>query len=100
MNALSFGTWIIHISSLLEWMVAMILVWRYATVTNEPAWKGFAFAMIPALMGGTAVVVWHYFDNDLALSWMGHFQGAMTLLGNVTLMMAAYGLYRGRTQNQ
>lgn len=100
MNALSFGTWIIHISSLLEWMVAMALVWRYASVTNEMAWKGFAFAMIPALMGGTSVVIWHYFDNDLTLSWMGNFQGVMTLLGNVTLMMAAYGLYRNRTQNQ
>ena len=34
-NALSFPTWVIHISSVIEWVVAMALVWRYAEVTGE-----------------------------------------------------------------
>lgn len=34
-NALSFPTWVIHISSVIEWIVAMALVWRYAEVTGE-----------------------------------------------------------------
>ena len=33
-NALSFPTWVIHISSVIEWIVAMGLVWRYAEVTG------------------------------------------------------------------
>lgn len=33
-NALSFPTWVIHISSVIEWVVAMALVWRYAEVTG------------------------------------------------------------------
>ena len=33
-NALSFPTWVIHISSVLEWTIAMALVWKYAEVTG------------------------------------------------------------------
>ena len=33
-NALSFPTWVIHISSVLEWGIAMALVWKYAEVTG------------------------------------------------------------------
>lgn len=33
-NALSFPTWVIHISSVIEWAIAMALVWKYAEVTG------------------------------------------------------------------
>lgn len=33
-NALSLPTWVIHISSVIEWVVAMALVWQYAEVTG------------------------------------------------------------------
>ena len=33
-NALSFPTWVIHISSVVEWAIAMALVWKYAEVTG------------------------------------------------------------------
>ena len=34
-NALSLQTWAIHISSVLEWITAMSLFWRYADVTGQ-----------------------------------------------------------------
>lgn len=33
-NALSLPTWVIHISSVIEWAIAMSLVWKYAEVTG------------------------------------------------------------------
>ena len=33
-NALSLPTWVIHISSVVEWAIAMALVWKYAQVTG------------------------------------------------------------------
>jgi len=35
-NALSLPTWAVHVSSTVEWGVAMYLVWRYAEVTGPP----------------------------------------------------------------
>lgn len=39
-NALSLPTWVIHISSLLEWLVAMGLVWRVGLASGNERWKG------------------------------------------------------------
>ena len=38
-NALTVATWIIHISSLVEFLVAMGFAWRWADVVNNPKWK-------------------------------------------------------------
>lgn len=32
-NALSFPTWMVHVSSLIEWLAAMTYVWRWVTQT-------------------------------------------------------------------
>jgi hypothetical protein len=33
-NALSLPTWMVHVSSLIEWLAAMALIWRYAAVSG------------------------------------------------------------------
>ena len=38
-NALSVPTWGVHVFSLVEWLVAMGLVWDYADVSGEPGWR-------------------------------------------------------------
>lgn len=47
-NALSFPTWMVHSSSILEWLVAMTLIWDHAYTSSNPRWKGMTIAMIPA----------------------------------------------------
>ena len=45
-NALSMPTWFIHTSSLVEWLVAMGLAWRYADAVAQPRWRGVAWGML------------------------------------------------------
>lgn len=94
MHALSIPTWIIHILSVFEWMVAIGLVWIYADVSQNHAWKGVSIAMLPALVSAICVCTWHWFDNDPALAWLGMVQATMTCLGNCTLALAAWWLWR------
>ena len=47
-NALSLPTWMVHTSSILEWLTAMRLIWLYADASGNPRWKGMAIAMIPS----------------------------------------------------
>jgi hypothetical protein len=47
-NALSLPTWLVHTSSLIEWLAAMKLIWEHADVSGNPRWKGMTFAMIPS----------------------------------------------------
>lgn len=94
MHVLSFPTWIIHVSSVLEWIVAIWLIWRYGEVTKNHAWWGISFAMLLALVSAMCACTWHFFDNPPTLDWLVNVQAATTLLGNCALMAAAWWLWR------
>jgi Protein of unknown function (DUF2499) len=93
MNALSFPTWIIHVSSVLEWTIAIWLIWVYAKVSQNHLWRGLAIAMFPALVSAMCACTWHFFDNPTSLDWLVTVQASMTLLGNITLAIAAYYIW-------
>ncbi len=94
MHVLSLPTWIIHISSVLEWMAAMLLVWRFALLSRRLVWRWLAIAMFPALVSAMAACTWHFFDNAPGLSWLVTLQAALTVVGNTTLCLAAWWIYR------
>jgi hypothetical protein len=94
MHALSIPTWIIHISSVIEWIAAIWLIWIYGELTENRSWWGLSFAMLPALISAMCACTWHYFDNSESLEWLVTLQATMTLVGNFTLWVAAYIIWR------
>ena len=100
MHALSLPTWWIHVASVLEWGLAMIAIQRWGQQRQERAWSWLALAMLPALVSAMAACTWHLFDNANELKGLVVFQAATTLIGNVTLALAAWNLARhpGRLQ--
>ncbi|MGK7946669.1 MAG: DUF2499 domain-containing protein [Microcystaceae cyanobacterium] len=89
MNALSIPTWMIHISSVIEWMAAIWFIWRYGEVTGDRSWGWLALGMLPALVSAMCACTWHFFDNLESLDWLVTLQAAMTVVGNITLCAAA-----------
>jgi len=87
MHELSFGTWWIHIASVIEWILAIVLIQRRGL-------NGLALAMLPALVSAMAACTWHLFDNTEALRGLVLLQASLTLLGNVVLALAALQLKR------
>ena len=100
MHVLSLPTWWIHVASVLEWGLAMIAIQRWGQQRQERAWSWLALAMLPALVSAMAACTWHLFDNASELKGLVVFQAATTLIGNVTLAIAAWNLARqpGRLQ--
>jgi hypothetical protein len=94
MHALSIPTWVIHISSVLEWVAAIWLIWTYGTLSQNRAWWGLSVAMLPALVSAMCACTWHFFDNAEALEWLVTVQAAMTVVGNCTQMAAAWWIWR------
>jgi hypothetical protein len=94
MNALSISTWIVHISSVLEWLAAMALVWRFAGAIGQPQWRLLTWAMLPALVSAFCACTWHFFDNAPSLNWLVTLQAALTVAGNCTLCLAAWQIWR------
>jgi hypothetical protein len=94
MHALSIPTWMIHVSSVVEWILAIWLIWTYGEVTNNRAWYALSMGMLPALVSAMCACTWHYFDNPKSLEWLVTLQASMTVLGNVTLLVAGWLIWR------
>jgi len=89
-NALSLPTWVIHISSLIEWLVAMELIWEYAEVSGNKQYKALTWAMVPCHASGIAACTFHLFYNSPLLSALVATQAGLTVLGNTACALAAY----------
>ena len=98
MHALSIPTWMVHVSSVLEWMAAIWFIWQYAEVSGHLAWRWLSFGMLPALVSAMCACTWHFFDNSMALSWLVIVQAAMTVVGNCTVCLAAWWIWRQSRQ--
>ena len=94
MHALSIPTWIIHVSSVIEWIAAIWLIWTYGEVSEQKYWRFLSLAMLPALISAMCACTWHFFDNLPSLSWLVTVQAATTVLGNVTLCAAGWWIWR------
>mmetsp|Transcript_8191 Transcript_8191/g.17426 ORF Transcript_8191/g.17426 Transcript_8191/m.17426 type:complete len:568 (-) Transcript_8191:45-1748(-) len=89
-NALSIPTWAIHFSSVFEFLFAMDIIWKFASTTDNPKWKGLTWGMLPLHASGIAACTYHFFYNPSSLQFLVELQAFLTLLGNVTCAIAAY----------
>jgi hypothetical protein len=94
MHALSLPTWWIHISSVIEWVVAISAVVALGRSRAEGGWRWLALAMTPALVSAMAACTWHLFDNPPSLNGLVVLQAALTCGGNAALALAAWNLLR------
>lgn len=93
-NALSIGCWIIHISSLVEFLVIMENCWQWAEVSRNPKWKGLVWGLIPLHSSGITACTFHFFYNQIPI--LVPLQAFLTCVGNVT---AAYAAWRIANSN-
>ena len=100
MNALSFPTWIVHISSVLEWILAIWLIQTYGNLTQDKSWSALAWGMLPSLVSAMCACTWHFFDNPPSLEWLVTVQAALTLVGNCTLCLGAWWIWRSPAPDQ
>ena len=50
--------------------------------------------MIPNLIGAMCAITWHIFDNQMALYGLVTLQGIFTFIGNLTLAIATFTIYK------
>lgn len=89
-NALTVACWIIHISSLVEFLVAMGFCWRFADVVGNPKWKGLTWGLLPLHSSGITACTYHLFYNSIPV--LVPLQAFLTCVGNITAAYAAYRL--------
>ena len=50
--------------------------------------------MIPNLIGAMCAITWHIYDNQMQLYGLVSLQGIFTTIGNLTLALASFFLYK------
>lgn len=98
-NALSLPTWAVHVSSVAEWATAMVLVWQYGEKSGYESWKGLSWGMVPLLGGAFCACTWHFFYNSESLEVLVALQSALTVIGNMTMCVAAYRIYKSSKES-
>ncbi|WP_320674705.1 DUF2499 domain-containing protein [Prochlorococcus sp. MIT 1341] len=98
MHALSLGTWWIHVTTLFEWILAIVLILRWSIQNNKPNMKWLALAMLPNLASAMAAITWHIYDNASSLKGLVVLQSGLTVVGNFCLAAAAWNLVRTKNK--
>ena len=96
MHELSFGTWLIHISSVIDWIFAIFVINKISTYKKYNLFFLLSLAMVPNLIGAMCAITWHIYDNQESLYGLVSLQGIFTLIGNSTLALAAIKIFRGK----
>ena len=95
MHELSFGTWLIHISSVIEWIFAIFFINKISTYKEYNLFFWLSLAMVPNLIGAMCAITWHIYDNQEILYGLVTLQGIFTFIGNSTLALASIKIFRG-----
>ena len=95
MHELSFGTWLIHISSVIEWIIAIFVINKISKYKKYNLFFWLSIAMVPNLIGAMCAITWHIYDNQDILYGLVTLQGIFTFMGNTTLAIAAISIFRG-----
>jgi len=94
LHELSFATWVIHLSSVLEWIVAIFVINQISSYKTYTYFFWLGLAMIPNLIGAMCAITWHIYDNPIQLYGLVTLQGIFTIVGNSTLAAASFYLYK------
>ncbi len=94
MHELSFVTWFIHISSVIEWIFAIFIINKISKFERYNLYFWFSLAMIPNLIGAMCAITWHIYDNPEILNGLVTLQGIFTFIGNTTLAIATITIYK------
>ena len=85
--------WVIHISSSLEWGVALVMLWRYGSFVGRRDIRRFALFMLPHWIGSWFVLAYHITgDTIMRLLEMSE---AINLVGSIALLYATLKILKG-----
>ena len=96
MHELSLTTWLIHISSVVEWIFTILVINKISKYKKYNLFFWLSLAMVPNLIGAMCAITWHIYDNQENLYGLVSLQGIFTFIGNSTLALAAIIIFRGK----
>ena len=94
MHELSLGTWFIHIATVLEWSLAILVLCNVGVKSSNKGLIWLSVSMLPNLASAMTAITWHIFDNSIELKGLVVLQAGLTVIGNTAMAIAAFNLVR------
>tara|TARA_Y100001968_G_C19398854_1_gene739896 strand:+ start:657 stop:965 length:309 start_codon:yes stop_codon:yes gene_type:complete len=94
LHSLSLITWFIHIATLFEWIIAIVLITKISNTLRNNSYNFLSLAMLPNLASAMAAITWHLFDNAETLKGLVVLQAALTMLGNTIMAVSVFYIYQ------
>jgi hypothetical protein len=92
MSLLSIPTWVIHLSSMIEWGIAAVLIFRYGKKIGRPEVSRFGLSLLPHWAGGWCVILFHV-TNDTVSFWIESSK-VLSLVGSASLFWGVWSMLR------
>lgn len=90
--------WIIHISSSLEWGVALVMMYHYGRLVDRRDIRRFALFMLPHWIGSWFVLVYHI-TGDTIMRFL-ELSEAINLVGSIALLYATLKILKGKEKRE
>jgi hypothetical protein len=94
---LSFPNWLIHLSSSLEWGVALVMLYRYGQLINRKDIRFFSLMMLPHWTGSWFVLGYHLSGDSIPL--LLDLSETVNLAGSISLLYATARILKPAAAN-
>nr|YP_009504703.1 hypothetical protein [Cyanophora biloba]AWW13853.1 hypothetical protein [Cyanophora biloba] len=88
MNVLSYLTWLVHLTSVFEWLNIIYIFILYSKFEKIPFFKKFILSLIPSFCSALSVCTLHFFNNNESFYLLINFQSFLTLISNLILYIS------------
>lgn len=90
--------WLVHISSSLEWGVALVMLYRYGSLVGRRDLRRFALFMLPHWIGSWFVLTYHI-TGDTIMRLL-ELSEAINLVGSIALLYATLMILQGEEKRE
>lgn len=85
MNVLSYGTWFVHLSSVLEWLNIIYFFLLYTKLKKSVSSKILIFSFFISFCSALCACTLHFFNNESYYYFLINVQSFLTLFSNLIL---------------
>nr|AIU44606.1 hypothetical protein [Cyanophora paradoxa] len=85
MNVLSYSTWFVHLSSVLEWLNIIYFFLLYTKLKKRISLKIFILSFFISFCSALCACTLHFFNNQNVYYFLINLQSFLTLLSNLIL---------------
>lgn len=85
MNVLSYDTWFVHLSSVLEWLNIIYFLLIYTKLKKNISFRILIFSFLISFCSALCACTLHFFDNQYVYYFLINLQSFLTLFSNLIL---------------